>query len=216
MLCTDASRTTTTSSTEGDICNYMSSSQSTNGSSSGIKCHSAKAPLPPRRDKPHIKKTDSSMQTEALSVLNSMAWKKYLHDRHFMRVSSVSPRSSLTSNEESPKHAVHDMRKYCRDLEQTSEKGSTLSLTEEKHVHEIRRLRRELQQSQERVATLTSQMSTNTHMVTAFEQSLSTMTARLQQLTNALDEKDCEVEHLRATMESLRKQGIIVNSNQCN
>ena len=44
-------------------------------------------------------------------------------------------------------------------------------------------------------------------MVAAFEQSLSSMTARLQQLNASAELKDCELERLRNTIETMRKQG---------
>ena len=44
-------------------------------------------------------------------------------------------------------------------------------------------------------------------MVAAFEQSLSTMTNRLQDLTNSSDLKDCELDRLRRTIETLKQHG---------
>lgn len=44
-------------------------------------------------------------------------------------------------------------------------------------------------------------------MVAAFEQSLSSMTSRLHQLSNSSELKDCELDRLRKTIESLKQQG---------
>lgn len=44
-------------------------------------------------------------------------------------------------------------------------------------------------------------------MVAAFEQSLSSMTTRLQQLSSSSDLKDCELDRLRKTIETLKQQG---------
>lgn len=44
-------------------------------------------------------------------------------------------------------------------------------------------------------------------MVSAFEQSLSSMTTRLQQLSSSSELKDCELDRLRKTIDSLKKQG---------
>ncbi|XP_048766551.1 neuron navigator 3-like isoform X3 [Ostrea edulis] len=97
--------------------------------------------------------------------------------------------------------------------------SSIYSTAEEKHQHEIRKLRRELESAQEKVVTLTTQLTTNAHVVAAFEQSLSNMTARLQHLTSTAEqkasdkvrlrskqEKDSELNELRATIEALKRQ----------
>lgn len=44
-------------------------------------------------------------------------------------------------------------------------------------------------------------------MVAAFEQSLSSMTNRLQQLSSSSELKDCELDRLRKTIETLKQQG---------
>ncbi|XP_062586338.1 neuron navigator 3-like isoform X4 [Saccostrea cucullata] len=97
--------------------------------------------------------------------------------------------------------------------------SSIYSTAEEKQQHEIRKLRRELEAAQEKVVTLTTQLSTNAHVVAAFEQSLTNMTARLQHLTSTAEqkasdkvrlrskqEKDSELNELRATIEALKRQ----------
>ena len=53
-------------------------------------------------------------------------------------------------------------------------------------------------------------------MVAAFEQSLSSMTARLQQLNASLELKDCEMERLRNTIETLKKQGCALSDTNRN
>ncbi|KAK3096611.1 hypothetical protein FSP39_001694 [Pinctada imbricata] len=86
--------------------------------------------------------------------------------------------------------------------------GSNLSLVScaSSVYSTIRKLRRELESAQEKVATLTTQLSTNAHVVAAFEQSLSNMTARLQHLTSTAEQKDSELNELRATIEALKRQ----------
>ncbi|CAC5357112.1 unnamed protein product [Mytilus coruscus] len=80
------------------------------------------------------------------------------------------------------------------------------SKAEEKQNAEVRKLRRELEAAQEKVSTLTTQLSTNAHVVAAFEQSLSNMTHRLQHLTSTSNQKDSELNELRTTIESLKRQ----------
>ncbi|XP_071136244.1 neuron navigator 2-like isoform X30 [Mytilus edulis] len=102
------------------------------------------------------------------------------------------------------------------DYDYTSVHGSNLSLVssasshystaEEKQNAEVRKLRRELESAQEKVSTLTTQLSTNAHVVAAFEQSLSNMTHRLQHLTSTSNQKDSELNELRTTIESLKRQ----------
>ncbi|XP_064423283.1 neuron navigator 2 isoform X3 [Latimeria chalumnae] len=91
-------------------------------------------------------------------------------------------------------------------LSLVSSTSSMYSTPEEKSQSEIRKLRRELDTSQEKVAALTTQLSANAHLVAAFEQSLGSMTIRLQSLTMTAEQKDSELNELRKTIESLKKQ----------
>jgi hypothetical protein len=91
---TDASGTTTTSSmsSTGDpIVHFLKPNS---------KCISSKL----SKVKSSVKKTDSSMQTESVSALNSASvWKKYLHEHHLMmKANTVAPKT-VRSNDESSK-----------------------------------------------------------------------------------------------------------------
>ncbi|XP_076079390.1 uncharacterized protein LOC143049654 isoform X10 [Mytilus galloprovincialis] len=92
------------------------------------------------------------------------------------------------------------------NLSLVSSASSHYSTAEEKQNAEVRKLRRELESAQEKVSTLTTQLSTNAHVVAAFEQSLSNMTHRLQHLTSTSNQKDSELNELRTTIESLKRQ----------
>ncbi|XP_052238109.1 neuron navigator 3-like isoform X5 [Dreissena polymorpha] len=128
------------------------------------------------------------------------------------------------------------LSKINRGEEEDSLHGSSLSLVsssssvystaEEKQQAEIRKLRRELEVAYEKVTTLSTQLNTNhpyanmsmggakyqkrpnipAHVVAAFEQSLSNMTHRLQHLTSTSEQKDSELNELRATIEALKRQ----------
>ncbi|XP_052708110.1 neuron navigator 2-like isoform X6 [Crassostrea angulata] len=130
--------------------------------------------------------------------------------------SSLPPYSSLAL---SKINKDEDGSIHGSNLSLASCSSSVYSSAEDKHQHEIRKLRRELESAQEKVVTLTTQLSTNAHVVAAFEQSLSNMTARLQHLTSTAEqkasdkvrlrskqEKDSELNELRATIEALKRQ----------
>ncbi|XP_078326056.1 neuron navigator 2-like isoform X7 [Crassostrea virginica] len=130
--------------------------------------------------------------------------------------SSLPPYSSLAL---SKINKDEDGSIHGSNLSLASCTSSIYSTAEDKQQHEIRKLRRELESAQEKVVTLTTQLSTNAHVVAAFEQSLSNMTARLQHLTSTAEqkasdkvrlrskqEKDSELNELRATIEALKRQ----------
>ncbi|XP_041693824.2 neuron navigator 2 isoform X3 [Coregonus clupeaformis] len=94
-----------------------------------------------------------------------------------------------------------------------SSTSSVYSTPEEKAQSEIRKLRRELDASQEKVSALTTQISANAHLVAAFEQSLRNMTIRLQGLTTTAEQKDSELNELRKTIEHLKKQNTVAQSD---
>ncbi|CAB1322880.1 unnamed protein product [Coregonus sp. 'balchen'] len=94
------------------------------------------------------------------------------------------------------------------------EKSRTMSSSGTSSVYStIRKLRRELDASQEKVSALTTQISANAHLVAAFEQSLRNMTIRLQGLTTTAEQKDSELNELRKTIEHLKKQNTVAQSD---
>ncbi|KAM6973307.1 neuron navigator 2 [Aplochiton taeniatus] len=97
-------------------------------------------------------------------------------------------------------------------LSLVSSTSSVYSTPEEKSQSEIRKLRRELDASQEKVSTLTTQLSANAHLVAAFEQSLSNMTIRLHSLTTTAEQKDGELNTLKKTIDSLKRQNSITQA----
>uniref|UniRef100_T1JCI4 AAA+ ATPase domain-containing protein n=1 Tax=Strigamia maritima TaxID=126957 RepID=T1JCI4_STRMM len=111
---------------------------------------------------------------------------------------------------------VKDGDLHGSSLSLGSTNSSIYSTVDDKNNHEIHKLRRELIEAHDKVQNLTSQLSGNAHVVAAFEQSLSNMTCRLQTLTANAEQKDCELDELRSTIDSLRKRSVDAGLNPAN
>ena len=117
------------------------------------------------------------------------------------RGSSLSLLSACSSNY-SNNLSINSNQTYQSQPQRSSTSSTFL---DKSALNENKQLRNELNRANEKITLLKSQLVTSGQMVNSFEQSLQTKTSRMKHYVLQLEEKDREIEHLRAVIEQLQK-----------